>query len=52
MNGLINLAEVLESGRNEIHVDQTIARRAVLPIERMLEFARQIKLPTRGIGNA
>ena len=52
MNGLINLAEVLESGRNEIYVDPTIARRAVLPIERMLDFAKQIGLPTRGIGNA
>jgi quinolinate synthase len=52
MNGLFNLAEVLETGRNEIHVDPAIGRRAALPIERMLDFARQIKLPTRGIGNA
>ena len=52
MNGLYNLAEVLETGRNEIHIDPVIAKRAVLPIERMLEFARQIKLPTSGIGNA
>ena len=52
MNGLFNLAEVLETGRNEIHVDPDTARRAVLPIERMLDFARQINLPTRGIGNA
>ena len=52
MNGLLNLAEVLESGRNEIHVDPAIIPRAVLPIERMLAFAKQIGLPTRGIGNA
>jgi len=52
MNGLINLAEVLESGKNEIHVDPAIIPRAVLPIQRMLDFARQINLPTRGIGNA
>ncbi|MFZ5502076.1 MAG: quinolinate synthase NadA [Pseudomonadota bacterium] len=52
MNGLINLAEVLERGHQEIHIDPAIASRAVLPIERMLDFARQIKLPTRGIGNA
>jgi len=52
MNGLFNLAEVLETGSNEIHVDPAIARRAVVPIERMLDFARQINLPTRGIGNA
>lgn len=57
MNGLINLAEVLEaaasnSSRNEIHVDPAIIPRAELPIKRMLDFAQQIKLPTRGIGNA
>ena len=52
MNGLLNLALVLESGANEIHVDATIGKRAALPIQRMLDFARQIKLPTRGIGNA
>ena len=52
MNGLANLAEALETGRTEIHVDPAIGRRAKVSIERMLEFARQIKLPTRGIGNA
>ncbi|TAN74756.1 MAG: quinolinate synthase NadA [Gallionella sp.] len=52
MNGLLNLAEVLESGRNEIRVDPAIIRRAVLPIGRMLDFAKQINLPARGIGNA
>ncbi len=52
MNGLLNLAEVLESGRNEIYVDPAIIPRAVLPIERMLAFAKQINFPTRGIGNA
>jgi quinolinate synthase len=52
MNGLINLAEVLERGKNEIHVDPVIIPRAVLPIKRMLDFAQQIKLPTSGIGNA
>jgi quinolinate synthase len=52
MNGLLNLAEVLESGRNEIFVDPAIIPRAVQPIQRMLDFAKQIGLPTRGIGNA
>ncbi len=52
MNGLFNLAEVLETGDNEIHIDPEIGRRAVLPIQRMLDFARQINLPTSGIGNA
>ena len=52
MNGLLNLAEVLESGRNEIHVDPAIIPRAVLPIQRMLAFAKEIGLPAKGIGNA
>ena len=52
MNGLMNLAEVLETGKNEIRVDAAIIPRAVQPIQRMLDFAKQIKLPTRGIGNA
>jgi quinolinate synthase len=52
MNGLLNLAEVLESGQNEIHVDASIILRAVQPIRRMLDFAKQIKLPTRNLGNA
>ena len=52
MNGLLNLEEVLRSGKNEIHVDPAVIPRAVLPIQRMLDFARQIKLPASGIGNA
>jgi quinolinate synthase len=52
MNGLLNLAEVLESGRNEIHVDPAIIPRAVLPIQRMLAYAKEIGLPAKGIGNA
>jgi quinolinate synthase len=51
MNGLFNLAHVLESGRNEIHVDTSVIPLAVQPIQRMLDFAKQINLPTRGIGN-
>ncbi len=51
MNGLLNLADVLETGKNEVHVDPAIIPRAVLPIQRMLDFAKQIHLPTRGIGN-
>jgi len=52
MNGLVNLAEAMESGKNEILVDSAIIPRAVQPIQRMLDFAKQINLPTRGIGNA
>ncbi|MBK9159965.1 MAG: quinolinate synthase NadA [Nitrosomonadales bacterium] len=35
MNGLLNLAEVLERGHNEIHVDPAIIPRAVQPINRI-----------------
>jgi quinolinate synthase len=52
MNGLLNLAEVLETGKNEIHVDPSLIPRAVQPIKRMLDFAKQIGLPAKGIGNA
>jgi quinolinate synthase len=52
MNGLLNLAEVLESGGNEIHVDPAIIPRAVQPIQRMLAYAKEIGLPAKGIGNA
>jgi len=36
---LVNLADVLERGHNEIHVDAAIIERARLPIDRMLAFA-------------
>jgi quinolinate synthase len=52
MNSLKNLAEVLETGRNEILVDPEIIPRAELPIKRMLEFARSINLPAKNLGNA
>ncbi len=39
MNGLRNLAAVLRSGSNEIHIDAALSARAKLPIDRMLEFA-------------
>ncbi|MFA6015468.1 MAG: quinolinate synthase NadA [Gallionellaceae bacterium] len=52
MNGLLNLADVLERGHNEITVDPAIIPRAVLPIQRMLNFAKEINLPTRNLGNA
>jgi quinolinate synthase len=43
MNGLRNLKHVLETGANEIHIDEGIRRKAVIPIERMLDFAAKIK---------
>ncbi|MCP5452113.1 MAG: quinolinate synthase NadA, partial [Gammaproteobacteria bacterium] len=43
MNGLRNLARVLETGRNEIVIDEAVRERAVRPIRRLLEFAKQRK---------
>ncbi|AQV95427.1 quinolinate synthase [Cupriavidus necator] len=47
MNALTNLAEVLETGRNEIHVDPVIGRQAVTCIDRMLDFAAAQKRNVR-----
>lgn len=52
MNGLVNLVQVLETGDNEITIDPALIPKAVEPIRRMLEFAKSINLPSRGIGNA
>jgi quinolinate synthase len=39
MNGLRNLADVLENLGNEIHVDQAVGEQAKVSINRMLDFA-------------
>ena len=52
MNGLINLAEVLEKGHNEILVERALGERARVSIQRMLDFAKKINLPGKGLGNA
>jgi quinolinate synthase len=49
MNGLQNLVDVLENGKNEIHVEPEIGRQAKRAIDRMLDFAAAKKakaLPT------
>jgi quinolinate synthase len=43
MNSLINLADVLKNGKNEIHVDMELATKAKIPIKRMLDFAKNMK---------
>jgi quinolinate synthase len=42
MNSLQNLHDVLESGANEIIVDPDLAKRAAVPIRRMLDFAADL----------
>jgi quinolinate synthase len=39
MNGLRKLAAVLESGGNEIHIEESVRARAAVSIQKMLDFA-------------
>lgn len=41
MNALQNLEQVLKRGDQEIHIDEATRQRAVIPIQRMLDFARE-----------
>jgi quinolinate synthase len=43
MNGLKNLAETLERGTNEIHIDLAAGQKALKGIHRMLDFAQARK---------
>jgi quinolinate synthase len=51
MNGLANLADVLEHGHNEILVDRAVGERARLPIDRMLDFAARHKKRVQASGD-
>lgn len=52
MNGLQKLAEVLTDGRNEVHIEEAIRARALVPLERMLAFARSLGVAMQDYGNA
>ncbi|WP_456405078.1 quinolinate synthase NadA [Thiolapillus sp.] len=39
MNALQNLEQLLLDGNNEIHIEEDIRKKAVVPIQRMLDFA-------------
>jgi quinolinate synthase len=43
MNGLADVARVLETGANQIHVDPALGERARLPIDRMLAFTAALR---------
>ncbi len=51
MNGLRQLAHVLETGENEIVVDPAVGARAKRPIDRMLDFAARQDVAIAGHGN-
>lgn len=48
MNALDNLAYVLETGSQEVLVEPALGRKAVIPLQRMLDFTRARKLQGRG----
>jgi quinolinate synthase len=52
MNSLHNLATVLERGDNEIHIEPELCKKAVLPIRRMLDFAKEHGIGMKNSGNA
>ena len=52
MNGLANLADTLQSTRNEIRIDKDIAVLARRSIQRMLDFAKGLDLGKAPLRNA
>ena len=50
MNDLEKLAQVLETGSNEIHIDEAIRQKAVISIQRMMDFAKSLQPTTLGQG--
>ncbi|MBI2380045.1 MAG: quinolinate synthase NadA [Gammaproteobacteria bacterium] len=48
MNQLKNLAEVFDAGDNEVFIDMSLRERALLPLNRMLDFAKSLKLAVKG----
>jgi quinolinate synthase len=48
MNGLDNLLASLEKGSNEVLVDPETGRRAMVPLQRMLDFAKENQMRVRG----
>jgi quinolinate synthase len=52
MNALQNLEQVLDSGQNRIEIDPAIRERAVIPIQRMLDFAAEHGVGMKDKGNA
>ncbi|PIE83127.1 MAG: quinolinate synthase [Candidatus Contendobacter odensis] len=52
MNGLKNTAQALENGTGEIHIDPAIRQRALRPIQRLLDFAKQHRKVVLGNNDA
>jgi quinolinate synthase len=41
LNSLEKLKQVLQTGENEIHVEEPIRQEALKPLQRMLDFKKQ-----------
>ena len=52
MNGLRNLARCLETGNDEISVEEDVRQKALIPLQRMMDFAREQKVTMKEKGNA
>ncbi len=52
MNGLENLKQTLEQGINEVLIDPQLGERAMIPLQRMLSFAEQIRQQDSVVGKA
>ena len=48
MNSLQAMLESLEQQSNEVFVDEALATRAMVPLNRMLDFAANNQLKVRG----
>jgi len=48
MNGLHNLLHVLETGENEIHVEESVRVKALRSTQRMIDFASTLNAPVMG----
>jgi len=48
MNDLEALAQIFERDDNEVFVDPVVGERAMVPLNRMLDFARELNMSVRG----
>ncbi|MCF8056984.1 MAG: quinolinate synthase NadA [Desulfocapsa sp.] len=51
MNGLRNLKHILETGANEIVVEESVRRKALIPLKRMMDFAKELHVSMKMKGN-
>ncbi len=52
MNGLRNLAKALKTGADEIVVEEAVRKKALIPLQRMMDFAGEYAISMKGKGNA